>query len=62
MNIYTKNVSVEHLNTKTYEQISHEEATSTLNELLEEIRDLLFEYSMCLNDGERTYFDRSLKL
>ena len=60
--VYIKNVLVEHLNTKTYEQISHEEATDTLNKLLEEISDLLFEYNRCLNDGERTYFDRGLKL
>ena len=53
---------MEHLNTKTYKQISEEEATQTLDELIEEIRNLLFEHNMYLNDGEKTYLDRGLKL
>ena len=50
---YIKNVLVEHLNTKTYKQISKDEATKMLDELLEEIKDLLFEHETDIDDSEK---------
>ena len=52
----------EHLNTKSYQQISNNEATRTLVKLHKEITLILFEHEFCLSDREKIYFERGLKL
>ena len=60
--VYIQNMLEEHLNTKSYQQISNNEATKTLVKLHKEITSILFEHEFCLSNREKIHFERGLKL